>query len=122
MDNDKTIKGHMASSTEQVSNGSEAGLERWTLIDPSGRQWFGNTAIKAVTASRLAKYEHLSPEEKLLAFNLDVAEDASLRADAARYRWMRNPESIWGDNWELMAAESLDAAIDAAIAQTKGQE
>jgi hypothetical protein len=65
-----------------------------------------------------------------LAFEQVTAERDALRADAERYRWLRNasiPDEqlhvhvdhpAWPNHWALIG-EDLDTAIDAALAQTK---
>ena len=61
------------------------------------------------------------------------AEVAGLREDAARYRWLRSPNTGPATIWELISDEcnppymtlkygaNLDAAIDAALAARKGE-
>lgn len=46
------------------------------------------------------------------------AENEALRADAERYRWLRDPANAYRDEWDLFgpysSAEEIDTAIDAA--------
>lgn len=47
------------------------------------------------------------------------AERDALRADAERYRWLRDPKNAYHDAWNYFSpsgsAAEMDAAIDAAI-------
>ena len=50
------------------------------------------------------------------------AENERLTEDAARYRWLRNPENdvailFGGHAWEDLSSEYMDGSIDAAIAK-----
>jgi hypothetical protein len=53
-----------------------------------------------------------------------LAENAELQKDAARYRWLRDDDN-WGDDadhrWEMLGEKSckdFDAAIDAAMGES----
>lgn len=47
-----------------------------------------------------------------------LAENERLRADAERYRWLRNPQNAYRDEWNYFGPYSnpreIDAVIDAA--------
>ena len=89
----------------------------------------------AVSAAKDAEIAGLRAELiKSLADNKGLrAEVAGLREDAARYRWLRSPNTGPATIWELISDEcnppymtlkygaNLDAAIDAALAARKGE-
>lgn len=49
-----------------------------------------------------------------------------LRADAERYRWLRDPANAYADEWNLFGPYSspkgIDAAIDAAVEEESGEQ
>ncbi|MCE2659523.1 MAG: hypothetical protein LW854_14985 [Rubrivivax sp.] len=100
-----------------------AGSKDWTQGGPAQRVDCLKGWLSAAKAEASVAY---------LAFDRVTAERDALRADAERYRWLRDasiPDEqlhvhvdhpAWPNHWALIG-EDLDAAVDAARAQTKDE-